>query len=180
MSKNANETTHDPASRRLFERTTAPHFNALLVRARNLTQGATDAEDLVQDTLVRAFRFWHTFEPGTNARSWLFTIMRNVFLNQCKAHSRRMERHEAHKADTEALGTAYLPGPADSYEDLETAQRVREAIEKLPEAYRDAVRLTDLEGLSYKETADSLGCPIGSVMSRLNRGRKKLAELLAA
>lgn len=173
-------TPHTPASRRLFERTCAPHFEALRGRALRLTRNEIEADDLVQEALIRAFRFWHQFTPGTNARAWLCTILRNTFYNQCKANARRSEVHEAHKADTEALGAGNLPTPAEGLENLETAQRVREAVESLPETYREAVRLADLEGLSYKDTAEALGCPIGSVMSRLHRGRRKLATLLAA
>jgi len=181
LSMSATPTTpNDPAARRLFERTCAPHFEAVRSQARALTGNDAAADDLTQDCLVRAFRHWHTFTPGTSARAWLYTILRNVFYSQCRAHARRTEVHAAHRAEVEALGSARDPNPAQAYEGLEEAQRVREALENLPEAYREAVKLADLEGYSYRETADALGCPIGSVMSRLYRGRRKLAELLAA
>lgn len=158
-----------------YNATILPLRDRLYARAMTLTGNPSDAEDLVQDTLVRAYRFWHQFTPGTNAKAWAFTIMRHTFLNACKANGRRSAVHAAAEHEVDRF-----TGDVASPEALETAQRVREAVSRLPEAYREAVTLADLEGYSYQETADSLGVATGTVMSRLYRGRRKLADFLAA
>lgn len=169
-----------PASRRAFERTVGEHYAALNTRALRLTGTESDAADLVQDALVKAYRFWHTFTPGTGARQWLFTVLRTTHYSRCKAAKLRRNTADAHRADTEAMGAEYMPGADTATEALESRQRVREAVESLPESYRGAVRLVDLEGASYREAAEALGCAEGTVMSRLYRGRKRLRETLAA
>lgn len=158
-----------------FEKTVAPLMGDLGRQALRLTHNEAEADDLVQETLLRAHRFWHTFTPGTGAKAWLFTVMRNTHYTRVKRANKRTRVEQAAEdfmpeavALDDALGAA------------ETAHRVREAIAQLPEAYRAAVELADLEGYSYREVAETLGCPQGTVMSRLYRGRKQLAELLSA
>jgi len=166
------ETTHTLPG---YETTILPLRDALYARAHALTRDSAAADDLTQDVLIRAYNSWHTFTPGTNARAWLFTILRHTFYTQCKAHVRRSQVHKAAGCEQEA--------PLDVESTVvahETAQRVREALTQLPEVYRAAVEMADLEGYSYRETAEALDCPIGSVMSRLYRGRRKLAELLGS
>lgn len=168
----------DPVTKRAFERTVSEHIPALHSRALRNTGSEAAAADLVQDTLVRAFRFWHSFDPGTNARAWLFTILRNTWLSQCKRASRERRTLDAHTAKADWLEPAPMPGAADATEAHDTRHRVREAVAGLPEQYREAVRLVDLEGASYREAAEAMGCPVGSIMSRLYRGRKALAVAL--
>ena len=170
--------TPTPETTRTFERTVSPHLAALTSRALRLTHSDADASDLTQETLVRAYRFWHTFTPGTGVRAWLFTILRNTHATRYQQAKRRREILNSHRANLEAVGTENLPGTDASCDANETRQRVREAVESLPEAYRGAVQLVDLEGASYREAAQALGCAEGTIMSRLSRGRKRLAGLL--
>lgn len=160
-----------------YEAAIRPLLAPLRARAlRNTGGNEAEAEDLLQDTLVRALRFWHTFEPGTGRRQWMFTILRNTWLTRVKRASKRagVEAHQAPAAEADVYRMD------SAFEVAESRLRVREAVERLPVTYRDAVRLADLEGRSYREVAETLGCPEGTVMSRLYRGRRKLAELLAS
>ena len=161
-----------------FDSTVRPHQAALRARALRLTHNEAEAADLVQETLLRAFRFYHSFTPGTGARAWLFTILRNTFYTRYQRTNRRREVENQAKYDIQALAVVDTPDALVATH--ETCQRVREAISQLPEAYREAVRLADLEGYSYREVATALGCAEGTVMSRLSRGRKRLAGLLTA
>jgi RNA polymerase sigma-70 factor (ECF subfamily) len=158
----------------------------LYAAAKKLTRSHAEAEDLVQDTLVRAWRFWASFQRGTNIKAWLFTILRNTFINGYH----RNGRARAFKLDISdqaaALGPAAAlansmsqPPEADDVVVARiTAARIREALELLPRDFRLAVELADLEGLSYREIAELMECPIGTVMSRIYRGRKQLHALL--
>jgi RNA polymerase sigma-70 factor (ECF subfamily) len=167
-----------PESSRAFSVAVAEHATALNRRALRLTANESAAADLVQDALVRAYRFWHTFTPGTGVRAWLFTILRNTHATAYQTAKRRREVMADHRANVEALGAEVMPGADASAEALETRTAVREAVESLPEAYRAAVRMVDLEGASYREAAEALGCAEGTIMSRLSRGRKRLAVTL--
>lgn len=173
-------TPMDVVTKRAFERTVSTHYAAMGRRALRLAGSEAAAADLVQDALVRACRFWHTFDPGTNAKAWLFTILRNTWLSQCKRASRERRVLDTHTECADWMEPAPMPGAADATDAHESRQRVREAVESLPESYREAVRLVDLEGASYREAAEALGCAQGTVMSRLYRGRKRLAAALAA
>jgi RNA polymerase sigma-70 factor (ECF subfamily) len=151
-----------------------------------LSGSADDAEDLVQETFLRAYRSWDQFERGTKAKSWLFTICRNVFLRSRE----RAQRHDeivSERADRAGPG----PGPVNPVfvsalgSDPEgeffasiVDDRILEAIEELPEEYRMAVVLSDVEGLPYAEIAEMLEVPVGTVKSRLFRGRRRLQEKL--
>lgn len=162
-----------------FTQTILPLQPKLRARALRLTGGnEAEAEDLVQDALVRAYRFWHTFTPGTGALQWSYTILRNTFHNRCeKANVRRRHLNQArHEAAHAVLSVDYT----EAVEAAETAQRVREAVEQLPETFRQAVTLIDLEGLPAAEAAAKLGCPVDTARTRAYRGRQKLAKILAA
>lgn len=163
-----------------FERTVRPHMAAMSKRALRLTGNESDAADLVQDALVRAFRFFHTFTPGTGAAQWLYTVVRNTHYNRCEAAKSRRNTADAHRADTEAMGSANVPSPADAAEASETVSRVRAALESLPAQFADAVRMVDLEGMSTTEAAEAMGCKPGTVNSRAMRGRAKLRAALEA
>jgi RNA polymerase sigma-70 factor (ECF subfamily) len=140
-----------------------------------LTRNPAEAEDLVQDTLIRALRFWGSYNPEQAIKPWLFTVLRNTFHNRCESKGRRTEVHTAYKGDAVAL----LGDAAPVVENVLVAAEVREAIEALPAEFCEVIRLVDLQGLGYVEAADLLGVPKGTVMSRLHRGRKRLKGLLA-
>jgi RNA polymerase sigma-70 factor (ECF subfamily) len=181
-----NAATMTVEDRREFESVVLPLFQNLIGAAMKLTRDPAEAEDLVQDSLVRAWRFWNTFEKGTNIKAWMFTIQRNTFINgyHRKGRARRFESDV--DAQIQALGpavavansTSQPPGPEEVVSGQATLMRIREALDSLPPDYRLAITLADLEGLSYKEIAEILDCPIGTVMSRIYRGRQILHRLL--
>ncbi len=160
-----------------FEAATLPHLDALYALALRLTRNGRDAEDLVQDTMVKAFRFFHRFERGTNAKAWLFKILSNLFNNDYRDRAREREV----MTDVEDQG-ALVPSEPRSPEaeviSRRTAAELQAALEALPHDFRLAVVLADLEELSYREIAEVMGCPVGTVMSRLHRGRKLLRAAL--
>jgi len=169
------DTAQTPATRRAFEATVLPHTEAMAARALQLTKNAAEADDLVQEALIRALRFFDSYDASQPPRAWLFTIVRNTFVNRWHAMSRRRDVHTAVRAEVECVAAHTA---IDVLEADETAARVREAVEALPPQFRDAIRAVDLEGASYLEAAEALGVPKGTVMSRLSRGRKRLAVLL--
>lgn len=174
-------------ARREFSSVVLPLSERLFGAALKMTRDPAEADDLVQDTLVRAWRFWDTFQRGTNIKAWMFTILRNTFINGYHRKDRARSFHADVSAQMHALGagvavgnTSQPPGPEELVSGQVTQQRIREALDALPPDYRLAVTFADLEGLSYKEIADILECPIGTVMSRIYRGRKILHSLLRA
>jgi RNA polymerase sigma-70 factor (ECF subfamily) len=167
-----------------FQQQAMPFAPQLYSAALRLTHKPADAEDLVQDTFLRAFRSFHTFEDGTNLRAWLYRILTNTYINQYRAKQRRPD--ETDLADVEDL---YLyrrvrqldPATRSAEEtlfDLFTDDEVKKALEDLPERYRLPVLLADVQEFSYKEISDILEVPIGTVMSRLHRGRKAMQQAL--
>ena len=163
-----------------------PHMQALYTAALRMTRNPADAEDLVQETFLKAYRAFDRFEEGTNLRAWLYKILTNTFINSYRSAKRRPE-----KADVEDVEDLYMyhrigdlqgSGVGRSAEDEVfdhfTDDEVKAAIESLPEAFRIAVLLADVEGFSYKEIADITEVPIGTVMSRIHRGRKALQKAL--
>ncbi len=158
------------------------HIDSLYGAAMRLTRNQADAEDLVQDTYVKAFRFSGQYQDGTNLKAWLHTILHNTFLN-----TRRQARRDPVVVDGEAVdhaGAAMGRAPTLTPEQLllrETLDTdLQAAIDALPEAFRQAVWLRDVEEFSYKEIADILEVAPGTVMSRISRGRRMLSERLAA
>ncbi len=163
-----------------FARAALSHVDSLYGTALRLTRRAADAEDLVQDTYLKAFRSAHQFEPGTNLKAWLFTILHNTFRN-----NRRHDGRSPVDVDSEVVERAANEGPADqSPEQILTRQTLdadlQDALDALPDAFRQAVWLRDVEELSYAEMAKVLDIPIGTVMSRISRGRRALSEGLQA
>ena len=154
--------------------------------ALRMTRNQADAEDLVQDTYLRAYRSFHTFQEGTNLRAWLFRIMTNAYINRYRAKQRRPQ--ETDLADVEDLylyrrlgsmeSAAASLSAEDEFLDLFTDDEVKQALEALPENFRLPVLLADVEGFAYKEIAEMLEIPIGTVMSRLHRGRKAMHKAL--
>jgi len=163
-----------------FTHTALSHIDSLYGTALRLTRRAADAEDLVQDTYLKAFRSAHQFERGTNLKAWLFTILHNTFRN--------MRRHDGRSpvdVDSEAVERAANEGPADQSPEQILTRRtldadLQAALDALPDAFRQAVWLRDVEELSYAEMAQVLDVPIGTVMSRISRGRRALSEGLQA
>ncbi|MCA9658738.1 MAG: sigma-70 family RNA polymerase sigma factor [Myxococcales bacterium] len=175
----------DATARQAFEEIALPHLDSLFGVALRLTRDRATAEDLVQDTIVRAYRFWHRFEQGTSIRAWLFTILRNTFVNDYHRKTRERRRTEAltHQAsslgETGAAGMASAPpSPEQAVASKTAAEAVHAALDEVGEDFRLAVILADIEGLSYKEIAAVMECPIGTVMSRLYRGRRQLKKVL--
>ncbi len=169
-----------------FEEEALPHLDAVYRFALRLSGAPDAAEDLVQETFLRAFRSWDQYTQGTAAKSWLFTICRNVFL-------RRRERHQRHdEIVAENVGRggpgpnpinpvwASVAGidPEGVFFDSIVDERILEAISALPEEYRTAVILSDMEGLPYAEIAELMDVPVGTVKSRLFRGRRQLQRVL--
>jgi len=158
----------------------------LFATALRMTRNRADAEDLVQETFVKAWRSFATFQEGTNLRAWLFRIMTNTFINKYNAQQRRPQETELDEVEElflfRRIGAFDQSKMNQSAEDqlLEffTDEEVKNAIEELPEMFRLAVLLSDVDGFSYKEIAEMLDVPIGTVMSRLHRGRKMMQKLL--
>jgi len=150
--------------------------------ARSLTRDDANADDLVQETMLRAYRAYHTFEPGSDARRWLFTICRNVFLRQRERDLRQAD--VADDAELETLGAvwghvaAVRDGVDDLFDRLDLGPAIDRALAELPDAFRVAVVLVDVEGQAYEEAAAVAGVPVGTIRSRLFRGRRLLQEQL--
>jgi RNA polymerase sigma-70 factor (ECF subfamily) len=159
------------------------HLDALYHTALRLTHSRPEAEDVVQETYLRAFRNFHRFNVGTNCRAWLFTIMRNVFLNRIRGQGREVLQGEAdvrEVSDTSSSAHVDLGNPEEEFFQTVLHGDIDRALKALPLPFREAVVLTDLEGLSYREVAEVVGCPIGTVMSRLSRGRSLLRRALSS
>jgi RNA polymerase sigma-70 factor, ECF subfamily len=172
-----------------FEREVVQFRKDLYPVALRMTRNPSDAEDLVQETMTRAYVGIKHFTPGTNARAWLFRIMSNTFINTCRKRKREpvhvlSGEFDSSCATSPSQAAHGRPGSAPSAESevLEqfTYSDFREALAKLPESFRTAIYLADVEGYSYKDIADMVGVPLGTVMSRLSRARKRLRVHLAA
>jgi RNA polymerase sigma-70 factor (ECF subfamily) len=167
-----------------FEAEVLTHLDALYGVACRLTKSPLDAEDLVQDTLVKAVRARGQYEPGTNLKAWLFKILTNTFINKHRRGG--LERVVLDGPDADPLADGWVSAASmRALRDPETQalrpiveQEVRRALDELPEEFRLAVVLSDVEELSYKEIAAVMGCPVGTVMSRLHRGRRLLQKRL--
>ena len=173
----------DPAQ---FTDLAMEYMPSLYSAALRMTRSPADAEDLVQETYLKAYRAFGSFQEGTNLKAWLYRILTNTFINSYRARKRRPE-----KADVEDVEDLYLfrrlggleasvagRSAEDQVLDLFTDDEVKQALESLPEQFRMAVLLADVEGFSYKEIADIMEVPIGTVMSRLHRGRRALQKAL--
>lgn len=166
-----------------FERVALPHLNELLGAALRLTKNPRDAEDLVQDAFLKAYAFFDKFAEGTNCRAWLFKILHNTFINGYRRRLR--ERRTFVPAEADFLDRTALPeeppvgvDPSNDKVGRYFSDEVKRALGQIPPDFRAAVVLADVHDLSYKEIAAAMGCPAGTVMSRLFRGRKLLQNLL--
>jgi len=169
-----------------FEKDALQYSSQLYSAALRMTRNPADAEDLVQETFLKAYRAYHTFTEGTNLKAWLYRILTNTYINKYRKQKRRPS--EVDLGDVQDL---YLYRQIGSEESAEASQSVeqrvldglvesdiKEAVEELPENFRMPVLLADLEGFAYKEIAEILDIPIGTVMSRLHRGRKAMQKRL--
>ena len=168
---------------REFERVALPLLPTIARVAAALTGGGADADDLVQETYLRAYRHWHTFQPGTDCKSWLSTICRHAFAEQRRRDSRSTtvdDQELESLAAARAHSRARANGVDDMFGRLDLGPAIAAAIDKLEPHYRDVVRLADVDGFSYDEIAAMLEIPVGTVRSRLFRARRMLQEALIA
>jgi RNA polymerase sigma-70 factor (ECF subfamily) len=174
------DNTH--TNREEFEKEALPHMDALYSFAYNLCGNADDASDLLQETYLKAFRFFHTFQKGTNCKAWLFQIMKNSFINRYRQKKREPEKvsydvvedfYETIKDDAISLDTLQQELFDNVLDD-----QVADAIKSLPEAFRTVLILSDIEEYTYEEIAKIIDAPIGTVRSRLHRARKVMQSML--
>lgn len=181
----------DPTTRKrreAFEAQMLPYLDSLYRAALSMTRNAQDADDLVQDTFVRAFQYFDQFRAGTNARAWLFRILTNLFINAYRRNKREPERSSFEELEdfylynrlADANQAAGSEPPEQAVLNKIQGDAVREAIAKLPDEYRETVVLADLHEFSYQEISEMLEIPIGTVRSRLSRGRKLVQRALWA
>jgi len=162
------------------------YMPSLYSAALRMTRNPADAEDLVQETYLRAYRGFGSFEQGTNLKAWLYRILTNTFINRYRAAKRRPDETDLEEVEDFYLyrrlggleGARASRSAEDELLDVLTEDEVKDAVESLPEQFRLAVLLADVEGFSYKEIAEILDIPIGTVMSRLHRGRRALQKRL--
>ena len=167
---------------RMFSQAALEHIDALYGFAMVLTRNQTEAEDLVQETYLRAVRAFGRLMPDSNLKSWLFAIMRNAWLNQLR-HTRsgpRFVELDAEESERAQWLDNVANDPHQVYLKKLECEEVRAAIESLPLLHSEIILLRDIEGFSYQQIATILGCPAGTVMSRLGRAREKLRRLLAS
>jgi RNA polymerase sigma-70 factor, ECF subfamily len=166
-----------------FEADALPLLPGLYSAAYRLTRNSADAEDLVQETFLRAYRGFHQFEEGTNLKAWLYRILMNTFINEYRKRQRQPQTVSDDEVPdwylySKMAETGVEPSAETSVIESLPDEDVQEALSSLPDQFRMAVLLADVEGFSYKEIADIMGVPIGTVMSRLHRGRKALEKRL--
>ena len=158
-----------------FEQEALVHLDALYRVALRLTGNAADADDLVQETMLKAYRSWDQYEKGTNAKGWLLTILRNSFINEYRRRTRHPETVDVDTIEPYAVfGEVQDDDPQGAFFDQIVDDEVLKAIDELPEAFRETLVLSDVEGMSYQEIGKILGVPVGTVKSRLFRARQAL------
>ena len=176
------ESVQDRTAR--FERDAMVFTNQLYAAALRYTKNPDDAKDLVQDTYLKAFISFHQFEPGTNLKAWLYRVLTTTFINSYRKGQRQPLRADNEIEDWQLAKSASHTSDQGKSAEVEALEKmpdsdIKRALQEIPEDFRIAVYLTDVEGFSYKEVAEIVGVPTGTVMSRLHRGRKALRLLLA-
>lgn len=174
----------DSARRARFEAEVLPHLDAMYRTALRLTRSPSDADDLVQDTAIKAYRFFDSYEQGTHIRAWLLKILTNLFFSRHRRGALEANVRQLALVDPVADGWLSAASVASNREPERLVERplleaaVAKALEDIPEDFRTVLVLVDIEGLTYREVADAMGCPMGTVMSRLHRARKAVAQRL--
>jgi RNA polymerase sigma-70 factor (ECF subfamily) len=185
MVENFSENLDEPTRRREFEKIAYEHMNSLYSTALRMTRNELDAEDLVQDVYVRAWRFFHKFKRETNFKAWIFKILTNTFINQY-----RKKTGEPFHVEIDKVGHQFSNDPQDvhisfieqfdsgAYKNL-FGDEILEALDAMSDEFKLVVLLADIQSFSYKEIAQIMDCPVGTVMSRLSRGRRQLQIMLS-
>ena len=169
----------DAEKRASFEREALVHLDSLYRVALRLTGNPAEADDLVQETMLKAYRAWHQFERGTNAKGWLLTILRHAFINEYRRRTRHPETVDIDAIEPfSVFQEVQDEDPQGTFFDRIVDDEVLRAIDTLPEQFRETVVLSDVEGMSYEEIARVLEVPVGTVKSRLFRARRMLQQKL--